>query len=361
MKTKIFDISNYTEEVIRKADVDFDPEAVDMIEDATDKLKQAANVIAKGGLVVFPTETVYGLGANAFDPAAVGKIYKAKGRPADNPTIVHIARPSDIYLTGRDLTASTLKLASVFWPGPLTMVVHKRPEVPSITTAGLETVGVRLPDHPAAIELISMSGVPIAAPSANLSGGPSPTKGRHAIADMDGRVEIILVGADSRIGIESTVVDMTASSPVVLRPGFLSAADLAEELGKDVKTHSSLVDENEASNADTDEPPKSPGMKYRHYAPEAEMYIIEGKRPDVENEIARLRSLNEKEGRKVGVILFDEKDYVDAAHDFYAKLRELDDAGSDLILAGALDRGDGLGFAVMNRMMRSAGHHVIRV
>jgi L-threonylcarbamoyladenylate synthase len=361
VKTKILDISNYTEQIMRKADVDLDPEAVDMIEDAADKLSQAAKVIKKGGLVVFPTETVYGLGANAFDTAAVERIYRAKGRPADNPTIVHIARPSELYIGGRDLTAGALKLASAFWPGPLTMVVHKRPEVPDATTAGLSTVGVRLPDHPAAIELISMSGVPIAAPSANLSGGPSPTRGEHAIADMDGRVEIILVGADSRIGIESTVVDMTAHVPVVLRPGFLSAADLAEELGTDVRTHSSLAGENETPAPDMSEPPKSPGMKYRHYAPEAEMHIIEGKRTDVEREIARLQTLNEKGGRKVGVILFDEKDYVDAAHDFYTKLRELDGAGVDLILAGALDRGDGLGFAVMNRMMKSAGHHVIRV
>ncbi|MDR0817353.1 MAG: threonylcarbamoyl-AMP synthase [Clostridiales Family XIII bacterium] len=318
-------------------------------------VQEAAKVLADGGLVAFPTETVYGLGANALDKEAVKKVYAAKGRPSDNPMIVHIARASDIGMLTPMLTPTIIKLADNFWPGPLTMVLEKKETVPSETTGGLDTVAIRLPDHPAAIELIRLAGVPVAAPSANLSGSPSPTRAQDVIADLDGRVDVILAGADSRVGIESTVVDMTVSPPEILRPGVLTAEMIAAAINSNVVYDETLT-ATESSRA-----PRSPGMKYRHYAPKAEMIVIEGQRDKVGSEIARLKAVNERLGSKVGVLLFEEKAYVEAAHDFYARLRDLDEGGADLILAGALSDKDGVGFAVMNRMMKSAGHKVAKV
>jgi L-threonylcarbamoyladenylate synthase len=322
--------------------------------------------------VAFPTETVYGLGADAFNADAVRRVYAAKGRPADNPSIVHIARASDLGLLTPRVAPDVVRLADAFWPGPLTMIVEKRAEVPDVTTGGLPSVGVRLPDSEIARALIRAAGTPVAAPSANPSGRPSPTTAEHVLADFgvggpgkpgpyggkgkpgQSGVDAILAGPDCRIGIESTVVDMTVTPPQVLRPGFVTAYEIACVLG-------------DAENAkpDDDGAPKSPGMKYRHYAPEAEMVVIEGPRAKVESEIARLKSLNEGIGRRVGVLLFEESDYVTAAHEFYARLRALDASGADLILAGALAAADGaaggLGFAVMNRMMRAAGHNIVQV
>ncbi len=331
---------------------------------AEEELKEAAGVLQKGGLVAFPTETVYGLGADALNGDAVKKIYLAKGRPSDNPIIAHIADVSIL----ESLTPAKLQdveiLAENFWPGPLTVVLPKRPQVPDATTGGLSTVAVRMPDNPIALELIRQSGRPIAAPSANISGRPSPTKGDHVVQDLMGRVDVIIKSGDCRVGIESTVLDMTGPVPVILRPGILTPEQLSGVLQKEVVFDPGILSrfENEQG-PDGGEPPgpKSPGMKYTHYAPKAEMLILRGEPAEVKREIERLRSEKEQAGVRVGTVLFEDKAFEKAAHDFFSMLRELDDQGVDLILAGALNDRDSLGLAVMNRMLKAAGHKVIDV
>lgn len=319
-------------------------------------IEAAALIIAQGGLVAFPTETVYGLGADALNPEAVGRIYEAKGRPSDNPMIVHISRASDIGQLTPFITQDMIKLIDHFWPGPLTLVVKKKDNVPLRTTGGLDTVAVRMPDHPVALDLIRLSGVPIAAPSANLSGKPSPTKADHVKDDLMGKVDGILMGGDCRVGIESTVLDLTSETPMILRPGIITAESIEAVLEKPVQLDPSLKGRPEEELI-----AKSPGMKYKHYAPKAQMLVVEGSRDKVKVEIERLRIANEKIGNKVGVILFEEKAFVEAAHDFFSHLRELDAEDVDLILAGALSDTDGVGFAVMNRMLKSAGYNIVRV
>lgn len=331
-------------------------------------IAKAAKIIADGGLVAFPTETVYGLGADALNADAVAAVYEAKGRPSDNPMIVHIARASDIGQLTPMLSARIVSVIENFWPGPLTIVVKKKPTVPDRTTGGLDTVAVRMPDSGPALRLIELSGCPIAAPSANLSGSPSPTRAGDVIADLDGRVDAIISGEDCRVGIESTVLDLTGDVPTILRPGIITAESIEAALGVEVKYDPSLKEASEhieldpAEGAAEDEfKPKSPGMKYKHYAPKADMLVVEGQRDRVKAEIERLKGLNEKLGNNVGVLLFEEKAFIEAAHDFFAKLRDLDKEGVDLILAGALSDTDGVGFAVMNRMLKSAGYNVVKV
>lgn len=330
----------------------------------------AAMILRQGGLVAFPTETVYGLGADALSAEAVGKVYVAKGRPSDNPMIVHIARASDLGRLTPMLSPDIVTLVENFWPGPLTLVVKKKDGIPDRTTGGLDTVAVRMPDSRTALDLITMADTPIAAPSANISGSPSPTRARDVIADMDGKIDAVIDGEDCRVGIESTVLDMTGETPVILRPGIITAEALEAALGKKVEYDASLKVRPDHIDIDPEHPetveddgfrPKSPGMKYRHYAPEAQMMVIEGQRDRVKAEIERLKGLNERLGLKVGVILFEEKAFVEAAHDFFAKLRDLDSEHVDLILAGALSDTDGVGFAVMNRMLKSAGYNIARV
>ena len=333
-----------------------------ILEPTKENIELAGRVIAKGGLVAFPTETVYGLGANALDPDAVKRVYEAKGRPSDNPMIVHISRASDIGQLTRMLSPDIVNVIDNFWPGPLTIVVKRKPNVPLTTTGGLETVGVRLPDNKIARDLIEASGVPIAAPSANLSGKPSPTKVEHVIEDLDGKVDIILKGDDCRVGIESTVLDMSGDELMILRPGLITAEQVEAAVGKPVKYDPTLnVDPRDLEAGGEEFKPKAPGMKYKHYAPNAEMIIIEGHRDAVKNEINRLRALNEKLGNKVGIIFFEEQEFIEAAHEFFARLRDLDKQGVDLILAGALSDVNGVGFAVMNRMLKSAGYNIAKV
>ncbi len=336
----------------------------------TDKkdIEIAARIIREGGLVAFPTETVYGLGADALNADAVASVYEAKGRPSDNPMIVHIARASDIGQLTRMLSPDIVSLIDNFWPGPLTLVVKKKPSVPDRTTGGLDTVAVRLPDSGPAIDLINMAGCPIAAPSANLSGSPSPTRAKDVIADLDGKVDAIIVGDDCRVGIESTVLDLTGEVPTILRPGIITAESIEAALGKEVVYDKSLTEAAKHVQADpadgvseSDFKPKSPGMKYRHYAPKADMLVVEGQRDKVIAEIDRLKALNERLGNKVGVILFEERAFIEAAHDFFAKLRDMDSEGVDMILAGALSDTDGVGFAVMNRMFKSSGYNITKV
>ncbi|MDD6190376.1 MAG: L-threonylcarbamoyladenylate synthase [Firmicutes bacterium] len=330
-----------------------------ILKNTKEDIEKAARILRDGGLVAFPTETVYGLGANAFDEKAVAAVYEAKGRPSDNPMIVHISRASDIGQLTRRLSPDIVTLIENFWPGPLTLVVKKRPEVPDRTTGGLDTVAVRMPDNETALELISTALCPVAAPSANLSGSPSPTRAVDVIEDLDGKVDAIIQGEDCRVGIESTVVDMTGDVPTILRPGIITAENLEAALGKKVEYDKAITGKN--GGIDGDYKPKSPGMKYKHYAPKAEMIVVEGERARVKAEIERLKGLNERLGNNVGVILFEEKAFIEAAHDFFARLRDLDKEGVDLILAGALSDTDGVGFAVMNRMLKSAGYNIVRV
>lgn len=325
------------------------------------EIKEAAFIIKRGGLVAFPTETVYGLGADALNPEAVAKVYEAKGRPSDNPMIVHIARASDIGQLTPRLSPDIVTLIENFWPGPLTLVVKRKPSVPDRTTGGLDTVGVRMPDSQIALDLINWSGCPIAAPSANLSGRPSPTRVEDVIEDLNGKVDAIVKGPDCRVGIESTVLDVTGDVPTILRPGIITPESIEAAIGKKVAVDPALYKDRPQDDGSVEFKPKSPGMKYKHYAPKADMTIIEGNRDKVKSEIERLKALNEKMGNKVGVILFEEKAFIEAAHDFFARLRDLDREEVDLILAGALSDTDGVGFAVMNRMLKSAGYNIVRV
>ena len=329
-------------------------------------IERAAEIIRQGGLVAFPTETVYGLGADALNPEAVGKVYAAKGRPSDNPMIVHISSKDDLTRLTFEITEDMKKLADVFWPGPLTMVVPARPVVPKVTTGGLDTVAVRMPSDLTAASLITASGVPIAAPSANLSGKPSPTTARHVIDDLDGRIDAIIEGGDCQVGIESTVVDMTGSVPAVLRPGIITQEQLSSALGKTVELDPVLLTKHEIKRGeglletDGDFKPKSPGMKYKHYAPKAEMIIYKGDREKAALAMAEEKLRRVECGQKVEIIIYDDEEPEKAAREFFAKLRACDKAGVDVILAAALKE-DGVGFAVMNRMFKSAGYNIVEV
>ncbi|MCI7618793.1 MAG: threonylcarbamoyl-AMP synthase [Firmicutes bacterium] len=329
-------------------------------------IERAAEIIRQGGLVAFPTETVYGLGADALNPEAVGKVYAAKGRPSDNPMIVHISSKDDLTRLTFEITEDMKKLADVFWPGPLTMVVPARPVVPKVTTGGLDTVAVRMPSDLTAASLITASGVPIAAPSANLSGKPSPTTARHVIDDLDGRIDAIIEGGDCQVGIESTVVDMTGSVPAVLRPGIITQEQLSSALGKTVELDPVLLTKPEIKRGeglletDGDFKPKSPGMKYKHYAPKAEMIIYKGDREKAALAMAEEKLRRVECGQKVEIIIYDDEEPEKAAREFFAKLRACDKAGVDVILAAALKE-DGVGFAVMNRMFKSAGYNIVEV
>ncbi|QAT41939.1 L-threonylcarbamoyladenylate synthase [Aminipila luticellarii] len=335
-----------------------------LLEITTENMEQAARMIADGKLVAFPTETVYGLGADAMNGEAVGKVYAAKGRPSDNPMIVHIADKKDLARLTPVVTEVMKALMEAFWPGPLTMIVNKLPGIPDATTGGLDTVGIRMPSDETARALIRQSGCPIAAPSANISGRPSPTTAQHVVTDLAGKIDAILMGDECQVGIESTVVDVTGENPMILRPGIITRGELENavvKIGKKVELDPALLVNRPRDVSEPDFKPKAPGMKYKHYAPKAEMLIISGEIAKVKTEIDRLKSENEAKGKKVGVILFEKDQSREAAHDFFARLREFDEQKADLILAGALDPNDGVGFAVMNRMLKSAGYHIINV
>ena len=329
-------------------------------------IRRAAEIIREGGLIAFPTETVYGLGANGLDGAAAARIYEAKGRPSDNPMILHISSKDDLRKLTDEVTRDMEILMERFWPGPLTMVVKAKAIVPQVTTGGLDTVAVRMPGNETALRLIAEAAVPIAAPSANTSGKPSPTTGRHVLDDLNGKIDGVIMGEACKIGIESTVVDMTGKQPVILRPGFLTQAMLAEALGKKVALDPALTEKPEIQKGngllETDENfhPRSPGMKYKHYAPKAEMIIFKGEPEKVRLAMAEAKMERVSRGEKVGIIFYDDGDPEKAAHDFFAQLRAFDKADVDVILAAALKE-EGLGFAVMNRMFKSAGYNIIEV
>lgn len=337
--------------------------------DTEKDIETAGKIIAKGGLVAFPTETVYGLGANALDGDAVGKVYAAKGRPSDNPMIVHIAKKADLKALCTEVTEDMEKLMEEFWPGPLTMVTKRKEIVPLVTTGGLNTVAVRMPSDTTALALIEKSGCPIAAPSANLSGRPSPTTAQHVVDDLEGRIDGIIFGANCQVGIESTVLDVTTETPVILRPGIITKEQLEKALGKTVEVDKALLHRPDKFNNEgegllqdlgADFKPKAPGMKYKHYAPKAEMIIFEGTDELVEKAISEMKTEREAKGEKVGIILYHSDESVTAARNFFAKLRAYDKDGVDVILAAALKE-DGVGFSVMNRMVKSAGYNIVKL
>ena len=273
----------------------------------TDVMEQAGKLIAEGELVAFPTETVYGLGGDALDPDASRRIYAAKGRPSDNPLIVHIADFDDMKRVAREVPEQAKKLADAFWPGPLTMIVWKSDAVPEATTGGMQTVAVRMPNHPVALELIRRSGCLIAAPSANTSGRPSPTEAQHVAEDLSGKIAMILDGGPVGIGIESTIIDLTEEKPMILRPGYITPEMLSEVLQEEVVIDPGIIA------ADDTRKPKAPGMKYKHYAPKAEMIIVDGAQDAVIHKINELTAAKRAEGKTVAVIATDEtKDRYDA-------------------------------------------------
>lgn len=335
-----------------------------------DVMDRAGKLIAEGELVAFPTETVYGLGGDALDPDASRKIYAAKGRPSDNPLIVHIAEFDDMKRVAREVPEQARKLADAFWPGPLTMIVWKSDAVPEATTGGMQTVAVRMPNHPVALELIRRSGCLIAAPSANTSGRPSPTEAQHVAEDLSGKIAMILDGGPVGIGIESTIIDLTEEKPMILRPGYITPEMLSEVLQEEVVIDPGIIA------ADDTRKPKAPGMKYKHYAPKAEMIIVDGVQDAVIAKINELTAAKRAEGKKVAVIATDEtKERYDAqvilsmgrrsdedaiAQHLYKILRECDELEVGEIYSECFQT-PRIGQAIMNRLLKAAGHTVIHV
>jgi len=345
-----------------------------------DKLGYAVDIIKNGGLVAFPTETVYGLGANALNSEAVKNIFKAKGRPSDNPLIVHIADNKSISNLVFEVPPGIQKLIDRFWPGPLTLVFRKSSIIPDEITAGLDTVAIRMPSHPIALALIKGSGLPIAAPSANSSGRPSPTLASHVIEDLSGKIDLIINGGATDVGLESTVLDMTSIPPSILRPGAVTLEQLREELDE-VELDPALI-----SRKNINITPKSPGVKYKHYSPKADLFVVEGEPGKVINKINELIADYTKKGIKVGilateqtkdfynkpvynksvcdepvVISMGDRDHPDMiASNLFNCFRELDHKNMQVILAEAINK-TGIGLAVMNRMNNAAGYNIIKV
>ena len=372
-----------------------------------EELKEAARILRSGGLVAFPTETVYGLGGNALDEDAARKIYAAKGRPSDNPLIAHVSCVEEVAPLVKEIPEAGRKLMEAFWPGPLTMIFPKSEKVPYGTTGGLDTVAIRMPDDPVANRLIALAGVPVAAPSANTSGRPSPTTADHVWQDMNGRIDMIIDGGPVGIGVESTIVDVSSAVPAVLRPGAITMEMLEEVLGE------VSVDPAILGPLSADVRPKAPGMKYKHYAPKADLTLVEpgtgadresgaeqvtgaeqktgadrntGADPETGLDEAQLQAMIRKvrelsrekieAGYKVGVICTDEsrdcytdgevrsigarKSQASVAHNLYALLREFDDLGVDYIFSESFPK-DHLGQAIMNRLSKAAGYKIVKV
>ena len=331
---------------------------------------KATEILKSGGLVAFPTETVYGLGANALDPEASRKVYEAKGRPSDNPLIVHIADASALYELSVDVNKMALKVADEFWPGPLTMILNKKDIIPNEITGGLGTVAIRMPSHPTARNLIEKSGFYIAAPSANTSGHPSPTKAEHVMKDLNGKIDMIIKDDTVDIGIESTIVDLTGEVPIILRPGYITKEMLEKVLGK-IEVDMAIVEGGATSAA-----PRAPGMKYKHYAPQADLTIVEGDESAVINRINSIASKKISEGYKIGIISTDEsfpmykqgevrsvgtrQDEATVAKHLYEVLRGFDELEVDYIYSEGFSR-ENVGQAVMNRLIKAAGHTIITV
>ncbi len=333
-------------------------------------INEGAKIIKNGGVVAFPTETVYGLGANALNVKAVKKIFEAKGRPQDNPLIIHVAdnNLSD-YVT--EIPEKAQEQMNTFWPGPLTIILKKTDLVPMETSAGLPTVGIRMPSNETARLLIRASGCPIAAPSANISGKPSPTNFKRCVEDLDGRVDMIIGDGSSIVGLESTIVDYSTYPPRLLRPGYITYEDL-------LKIDKHIVYDEVKTRADEDEIPKAPGMKYRHYAPKAPLTIIIGEEEKIQQRILELAKSYQNEGKIVGIMapkerekmynkesikfisLGSEKNSSEIARNLFEGLRTFDDLDVDVILAEGFSE-EGVGVAIMNRLKKASGFNIIEV
>ena len=332
-------------------------------------IEEAGRIIRKGGLVAFPTETVYGLGGDALNPESSKKIYAAKGRPSDNPLIVHIADKRDLHRIVREVPEKAKKLMEAFWPGPLTMIFYKNELVPQATTGGLDTVAVRMPSDRIAAAFIRAAGGFVAAPSANVSGRPSTTTAAHVEEDLSGRIEMILDGGQAVIGLESTIVDMSVEPPVILRPGAVTKEMMEAVIGP-LEVDKAIIA------PDSGVKPKAPGMKYRHYAPRADLTVVEGSTEAVIAAINQLAEEAEAEGKRVGIIATDEtkdrypkglvlslgarKHEEEIAQHLFEVLRDFDETDVDCIYSEAFDEAS-IGPAVMNRLLKAAGHKVIRV
>ena len=335
------------------------------------QVQTAAKIIRKGGLVAFPTETVYGLGADALNSKGVLALFKAKKRPLDNPPIVHVENINDVHTLTEQIPPEADKLMKKFWPGPLTLVFKRSKAVPDVTVAGLDTVAIRMPNHPVALALIKESRCPIAAPSANLAGKPSPTSAEHVFTDLNGRIDAILDAGPTRIGVESTVLDLSSEPAMILRPGGTSLEALKSVLG-DVKLHPFVVAEKELAV----EKARSPGMKHRHYAPKAPVIVVEGVIQAVMATVKSLICDYWMQGKRVGVLATAETAWayeadvvkslgsrrnVDGmAANLFRVLREFDEENVDVIIAESVPT-EGLGLAVMNRLRKASGYHIVKV
>ena len=336
-------------------------------------IREASEILKQGGLVAFPTETVYGLGGDATDKEASRKIYAAKGRPSDNPLIVHISKFSQLEAISKDLPENAKKLADAFWPGPLTMVVNKNQVIPYETTGGLDTVAVRMPNNPVALALIEESGCMIAAPSANTSGRPSPTKASHVAQDLSGKIDAILDGGAVDIGLESTIVDLTEDVVTVLRPGYINMDMLREVVGQ-VRMDPGIVFNDKGTTSGAK--PKAPGMRYKHYAPKGDLTIISGEEETVISTINKMTEEAEASGSKVGIIatsetadrysggqvlvIGDRADEGSIAHNLYDILRQFDELEVDVIYSESFATPN-MGQAIMNRLLKAAGQKTIEV
>lgn len=344
--------------------IKINPQAID-----ADTIARAGVILKKGGLVAFPTETVYGLGGDATNPEASHKIYAAKGRPSDNPLIVHISNAKALEKIVTETPQAAYTLMKRFWPGPLTMIFRKNERIPYETTGGMETVAVRMPSDPIARALIDASTGYIAAPSANISGRPSPTQAEHVAQDLGGKIDMILDGGAVHIGLESTIIDLTEDVPIILRPGYITLEMLREVLGE-VRVDPALIA------ADSDQKPKAPGMKYRHYAPKANLKVVEGETDAVVQAINRMCKELTVQKKKVGILATEEtkerysqgivismgaRDDEEAiARHLYGSLRQFDEWGVDEILSESFTTA-GIGQAIMNRLLKAAGHQVWEV
>ncbi|WP_100333020.1 L-threonylcarbamoyladenylate synthase [Bacillus alkalisoli] len=327
-------------------------------------IQQAASLLQQDEVVAFPTETVYGLGANAYSDKAVTKIFQAKGRPSDNPLIVHISNKKQLTELVDNIPAHAEKLMDKCWPGPLTIIFSKKNNVSQYVTAGLDTIAIRMPDHPVALALIEESGLPLAAPSANLSGKPSPTTAKHVVDDLDGKIAGIVDGGQTGVGLESTVVDCTTEIPIILRPGGITKEQLEQVVGE-VAVDPALASEN------IELKPKSPGMKYTHYAPIAPLYMVEGDVDYLQHLVDKSRS----EGKIVGVLSTEEHiarlsadvvlsvgtrtDLATVAVNLYEKLRQFNETNVDIIYSESFPA-VGVGAAIMNRLNKAAGYKVLK-
>lgn len=328
------------------------------------------NIIRNGGLVAFPTETVYGLGANALDSEAVKKIFVAKGRPQDNPLIVHIAEFNELDGLVQNIPDIAKKLMKCFWPGPMTLILEKKPIIPDTTSAGLKSIGIRMPSDIIAREIIKSSGVPIAAPSANISGRPSPTDMERCVEDLNGKIDYIIGGETSKVGLESTIIDCTVNPPCVLRPGGITL-EMLKKVDEKIYIDKAIMEKPKENLK-----PKAPGMKYRHYAPKAPVKIVKG---ELKKTIAKINEIVQNyigQGKKVGIMATDEtkdlykdalvislgsrKDLNSIGKNLFETLRCFDDKEVDIILSEAFDE-IGFGVAIMNRLNKSAGFNIIDV